>query len=202
MDVTVENGAIVIANLRAFSPALTNIVVRAINRSITSARAAVVPAMAADLGLKQKDVRDALKFRKATWASPEARIAASLKRIPLIDFNARGPEPSKGRGRGVTYKLSGTRGRLEQAFIVTLRSGHRGVFMRKAGSTHKSVGAWSKNLPLDKEKKGPSLGHVFKKYLPLGLARAKEAMATNLKHELSFAWTGGNVEALGAEGAD
>jgi hypothetical protein len=198
IDVRLERSDIVIANLQAFPAKLQRAVVRAINRAILSARGVVVPAMAADIGLKQKDIRDALRLQKAMQTKPEAKLGASLKRIPLIKFNARGPQPSRGKGRGVTYKLTGSRERLEQAFIATTSSGHTGVFMRAMTALRMSRGAWSKNLPIV-ELRGPSLGHVFAKYRPLGVDQAKASMVTNLKHELTFAWTGGEPEALGAE---
>lgn len=198
IDVRLEKHDIVIANMRAFPAKLQRAVIRAINRAVLSARGVVVPAMAQDIGLKQRDIRDNLRVQKATITKPEGKLAASLKRLPLINFSARGPEPSRGQGRGVTYKLAGSRGRLENAFIATQASGHRGVFKRVMASQRKSRGAWSNNLPIV-ELRGPSLGHVFAKYRPLGIERAKDSLATNLKHELTFAWTGGEPEMLGAE---
>ena len=96
-----------------------------------------------------------------------AQLAASLKRIPLIRWNARQV------GRGVSYRLKGGRGRHPNAFIAAMRSGHRGVFVR--GTT--------RGLPI-KELFGPSLGHVFQKYRPEGEARVEEVFRTTLDHEL------------------
>lgn len=149
--------------------------VRAANRAIGSARTVMVRAIAGDTGLPSRKVREALAFREATHARPSAELSARLKRIPLIDFNARGPEPSRGKGRGVRWRLTGSRGHDPKAFIARMRSGHRGVFKRK-GTARLGIA----------ELHGPSLGHVFQKHRPAAIARAQEMFAKNMKHELEF----------------
>jgi len=114
-------------------------------------------------------------MREASASRPEASLGASIKRIPLMKFNAKGPVPSRGRGRGVTYRLRGGRGRVENAFIATMKSGHVGVF-RRAGKARLGI----------VELFGPSLGQVFKKFRPAGLARAWEVFQKNFDHELDF----------------
>lgn len=173
--------------------------VRAMNRGMASGRTVMVRAIASDVGLKQKDVRDALVYREASLAKPEASLAASLKRIPLVDFDARGPEPSRGRGRGVSYRLQGGRSRVETAFLARTSSGHRGVFIR-AGKTRKSVGAWSNNLPI-RELYGPSLGHVFNKYRGDAQERAIEMFQKNFGHELEVETNGFITAGPGEQGA-
>lgn len=143
---------------------------RAQNRAIAAARTLMVRAIAQDVGLKSGDVKNALPMREATFNRP-AELAASLKRIPLMKFNARQT------GRGVSYRLGrGGRARLEKAFIATMGSGHAGVFMRKPGA---------KRLPI-REHYGPSLGRVFAKYRKQGLARAQEIFEKTFAHELEF----------------
>ncbi|HXG88770.1 MAG TPA: phage tail protein [Vicinamibacterales bacterium] len=167
----------VLAEFQSYPRNITRAVVRAANRAIKSARTHMVREIAADLGLKSGDVRDAMKMREATFFNPEARLATNLARIPLIKFGARGPEPSRGRGRGVTYKLGGSRNRVEHGFIATM-GGHRGVFAR--------VG--KQRLPVS-ELHGPSLGRVFAKFRPGGIEKAQEAFAKNFDHELAYART-------------
>lgn len=174
----------IVADFKEAPLSVSLAMIRAMNRGIASGRTVVVKGIADDTGLKQKDVRDAVSLQQASLDRPVARIAASLKRIPLIKFNARGPEPSKGKGRGVTYQLKGGGGRISNAFIITLRSGHRGVFARAPKSTSKSRGAWSKNLPLLAEKRGPSLGHVFVKFKQAAIDRSMEIFDTTFSHEL------------------
>lgn len=161
--------------LREHPKRATRATVRAMNRALTSGRALMVQRIAADTGLKSGVVRKAFAVRNATNERLEARLGVGLKRIPLIDFNARGPFPSRGKGRGVSYRLKGGSGRIPNAFIAEMKSGHRGVFAR-VGKTR---------LPI-RELFGPSLGHVFAKYRPEGIAKLKEAFATNFAHEMAF----------------
>lgn len=183
IQISIDGKSTVTANLQGRSANLSRAMVRAINRSIGSVRTVIVRAIAGDVGLKQKDVRDALRFQQASLARPSALIAARLKRIPLIDFRATGPDPSRGKGRGVAYKLSGGKNRIGNAFIATMPTGHRGVFVRKAKA----------RLGI-RELFGPSLGHVFGKYRDMGIARGREVLVANLQHELEFAGAGGSVE--------
>lgn len=169
--------------------------VRAMNRAMASARTVMVRAIARDVGLKASVVRDALPLREATWSHPEARLSASLKRIPLIDFHARGTK----RG-GVTYRLGRGTSRLPHAFIATMPTGHVGVFERVAGAARRGPAPNRSQLPI-KQKFGPSLGHVFRKFRPDGIARALEMFAKNFDHEMAFASSGGEV-GEGSAGAD
>ncbi len=167
---------------KAYPDKATRALVRAMNRGIKSAQVVMVKGIAGDTGFKQSDVK--LRLRLASATRQEASLGASTRPIPLIKFKARGPNPSRGRGV-VTYQLAGQRVRvLNNAFIATMRNGHDGVFVR-TGSARKSHGAWSKNLPI-KQQMGPSLGDVFKKFRPAGIARANEVMAKNLTHELAW----------------
>lgn len=152
-------------------------IARALNRSIGSASTVMVRGMSKDLGLKSSDVRDQLKRTEASPTSLLARLRATGKRIPLIQFRAKGPEPSRGRGRGVTARLPGGAGRYPHAFIATMKSGHRGVFARRGTGGR---------LPVA-ELRGPSLPHVFVKFRPDGLARGLEQLVKNLRSELRFA---------------
>lgn len=151
---------------------------RAINRSAGTTSTYMARQVSTDIGLPVTEVKRSVKVDQARPfpAGLRAKIEISGKRIPLIKFKAKGPEPSRGRGRGVTAKLPGGRGRYPSAFIATMKSGHRGVFARS-----KKV-----RLPVT-ELRGPSLPHVFAKHIPEGLLRGEEAMQKNLAHELRFA---------------
>lgn len=173
--VEIEGAEAIAIDLRDYPSKVTKALVRALNRSINSGRTVMVREMAGDTGLKSKDIRDALTMREASASRPEASLGATIKRIPLMKFNAKGPVPSRGRGRGVTYRLRGGRGRVENAFIATMQSGHTGVF-RRVGKARLGI----------IELLGPSLGQVFKKFRPAGLARAYEVFQKNFDHELNF----------------
>lgn len=151
-------------------------IARALNRSIASAKTAMVRVVAQDMGLKSGDVRDRILIVEARPDQHVAQLKASAKRIPLIDFNARGPEPSRGKGRGVTARMPGGKGRCPHAFIATMKTGHRGVFQRRAKS----------RLHID-ELFGASIAYVFTKLRGVGEARAQEQLVKNLQSEIRFA---------------
>lgn len=162
--------------------------VRAAKRSIDSGRSVMVKLIADDTGLKQKDVRASIVMRYPTLASPEASMKAKSKRLPLIDFKARQVRA------GVSYQsLTGGRSTVPGAFIGTTKvqadgSGgvHEGVFKR--------VG--KKRLPL-KQLYGPSIGQVFSRFRPHGVAMSLEVFDKNFDHEMDFLSSGG-----GDAGAD
>jgi len=156
-------------DVRAYPPRADRILVRALNRGINSGRTFMQREIARDTGLRVGDARAAIVMREATIAHPEAKLTASLRRIPLIDFRA-----TATRRGGVRARLTGGAGHYPHAFIATMRSGHRGVFQRVDRA----------RLPI-RELHGPSLGHVFAKYRAAALARAEESFRTNLDHELS-----------------
>jgi hypothetical protein len=135
MQFEVSGGPAAQADFGAMPERTKKAMVRALNRGINAARTVMVSRISKDTGLRSKDVRDALRMTPATYDRPVARMATSLKRIPLIKFGARGPEPSRGKGRGVSYKLGGQgKQRVPNAFIATMPSGHRGVFVRAMGA--------------------------------------------------------------------
>lgn len=176
--------------------------VRAANRSIASGRTVMTRLIAADTGIVQRFIRDRILLDKATMANPVASLKASSKRIPLIAFKARGPMPTKGQGRGVSYRNpGGGRSTISTGFIAMTRaqddgSGgeHKGVFIRAAALERKSRGAWSKNLPM-KQLFGPSVGQVFSKFRQQGVERTLEVFEDNFDHELDFANSGGGISA-------
>lgn len=157
--------------MRVRAPAL---VARALNRAGGSARTLMVREVSRDLRLKAATVRDRILVRQASADRLVYRLAASLKRIPVYAFDARGPLPSRGQGRGVTAKTPARR--YPHAFLARMRSGHVGVFQR--------VGR--KRLAI-RELMGPSVGHVFHRHVAAGLARGEEQLIKNLQHELRFA---------------
>lgn len=163
-------------DLREMGRSAPLIMARALNRAGTAGRAAMVKVMKKDTGIASKNIRDEIRIDKANRSRPVVRVEIRGRRIPLIAFGAKGPEPSRGKGRGVSYKLPTGRGRIGNAFISTMPSGHRGVYKRKG----------TKRLPV-RELFGPSLPHVFQKYLPVFREAASVALVKNIKSEISFA---------------
>jgi hypothetical protein len=165
-------------------------IARALNRSAGSGVTVLVRKSAADLGIKQAFVRDRIKVKPAQpGPSPVATITATAKRLPVYAFSP-SPKlpPSKGRGRGVSWRGKGRRVSEPSAFIARTRSGHVGVFTRAGESSRRSVGAWSKNLPI-RELLGPSVWHVATKHTEEARARAMEQLVKNVRHELRYALT-------------
>lgn len=148
---------------------------RALNRTANSERTAMARAVAADMGLKVSAARDAIRVIRATAQSQAARVIARGRAVPLIEFKARGPEPSRGRGAGVSYAMQGQRRRIPDAFIATMPTGHRGVFRRRAAG----------RLPI-RQLYGPSIAKVFGTLAPVGAARRREQLLKNVEHELAF----------------
>lgn len=155
---------------------------RAVNRAIASANTALLAAVAADTGLKVATLRDRIKVgRPATEQFRRAKIFASVKGIPLIEFRAKGPQPSRGKGRGVTAYIQGATVRYPHAFIATMRNGRRGVFERgnKTNPTGRS------RLPI-RELYGPSVWRVALYHRAVGLARGREQLLKNLASEFRY----------------
>lgn len=179
-------------------------IVRALNRSIGAARTVMTRSVASDTGLKQADIRTALTMVTATPARPLASLAAGLDRMALIDFKAAGPEPSRGQGGGVTYKLQGGKNRIDSAFIATMTSGHRGVFARTPGKFMQyQKPTWKKQRQAIHELFGPSLGHVFLKYQGDAIARAEEVFVSRFEHEMTEQFNGTPVPSSdGSDDAD
>ncbi len=185
----------VIAAVEGLKEGTPRAIMRALNRAIGAARTVETRAIAADTGLKQADVRAVIPMKLATLNRLQASISAPTKRIPLMDFKAR-----QTRG-GVSYKLGNGKGNIDSAFIATMANGHVGVFTRTPGRfMQQQKSTWKVKREAIQEKFGPSIGHVFRKYVPDAQARAEEIFATNFKHETEGAWNGTPVPS--GDGAD
>lgn len=155
-------------------------IARGINKSATSGRAIMAREVARDMGVKVGDARGAMTIQRASGQNLTARIIARGKRLPLIDFKARGPSPSRGRGRGVAYTMRGQRVRIADAFLATMPTGHKGVFTRRT-----KAGTPSRRLPI-RELFGPSIAQSFGNLIPLGHARIADVLVKNVQHEVEF----------------
>lgn len=144
---------------------------RAINRTTSTVRTAMVRVVATSLKIKQAYVRDRLSTSRATRVNLTAHIAAAAQQIPLAAFNAKGPEPSRGKGRGVTANTP--QRRYPHAFLATMRSGHRGVFER-VGKARLKI----------RELRTASVAAVFVAHESVGQARGNEQLTKNLQHEV------------------
>lgn len=130
--------------LRNFPKALPKVMSRGLNRTATSARTEISRSLSKRIGLKIKDVRDKLSLQRASYSNWRSAVRISGKKIGLIKFRVRQTK------KGVTYKHGRKRVLVRHAFIATMKTGHRGVFLRKG----------IERLPI-KEIRGPSLAQVF-----------------------------------------
>jgi hypothetical protein len=160
-------------------------VARAMNRSVGSGRTIMARHLSQDLGLPVASVRSRINVREASATRLTAQLTASPKRIPLVDFRARGPQPSRGRGRGVTARLPGGAGRYPHAFIATMPSGHRGVFQRVPRGGKLMRGRARRQAIY--ELFGPSIVQAFEKHVDIARARVTEQLQKNMESELKFA---------------
>lgn len=164
------------------------IMARALNRAGTSGKTAMKKAVSADTGIAQKGLERQIKVDKANKTRPSVSLTISGTPMPLIDFQGRGPEPSRGKGKGATYRSpSGGRKQVPGGFIAMMKSGHRGIFVRKPRtSTRHGRTATKPQLPIV-ERKTPPLPHWFGKRLTTFKEAAQESLRKALKHEISFA---------------
>lgn len=149
---------------------------RALNRSVVTTKTHMAREVSKDTGIKVGTSKDAMAIENATITRLLARVTIRGKRIPLIDFRAKGPEPSRGKGRGVTARLVGGAGRYPRAFIATMKSGKRGVFER-VGRARLKI----------RELRGPSLVKVFEKHSEGGVEVGQKSLVKNLVHEFRWA---------------
>lgn len=143
----------------------------ALNRTADAVRSSAVKSISADIGVKQKAVRDAVRIQKARQGTLEARVVATGARIPIIDLKARETK------KGITWAFRGARRLIPHSFIATMRSGHKGVFKRR-GRTRLSID----------ELFGPSIPLVFsrKRILESLKQIASDRMLKELKSALKF----------------
>lgn len=129
--------------LRGIRNAGPRVLASAINDTARRARTKVVREIASRSGVKQKTVRQDIDAIPATWTRLAAKLVMVGKRIPLVEFGAKGRIPSRGRPGGVTYRIG--RGRAPDAFMAVMRSGHKGAFARVRGEPRRYQGAGSAN---------------------------------------------------------
>ena len=155
---------------------------RALAKAGVAARTEMSRLVSKETGLPVRRVRDEIKM-----GQNDTSVTMKVRgyRIPLIDFQARGPEPSRGKGSGVSYKLAGSRRRIPTAFIATMPSGHRGVFTR-TGTKGRVSKSGRRGLERIAEKFGPSIAVVFEKFAPEGSAKASEALVKNVQSQINL----------------
>jgi hypothetical protein len=127
---------------------------RALNKMIDQVKTGAARSIRdAGYKLKVSDIKKGLKISRAVAGNLTARVTASGNPIPLSAYGARQT------AKGVSVDVLHGRKVITHAFIATMPSGHKGVFVR-VGAQHKkttkgSRTVWS-GLPI-KELFGPSV---------------------------------------------
>jgi Prophage minor tail protein Z (GPZ) len=160
-------------------------IVRAVNKTAMQARTqAVREVRIVGYNIKASTVRKAITLYRARGDDPVARLRARGLPIPLIEYGAK---QTKG---GVSVRVKSGRRTLRHAFIATMKSGHKGVFVRE-GKGHKRVTkkgrSYMSGLPI-KELYGPSIpdslsNEAVEKTLAKFIADKYPAI---LEHELAW----------------
>jgi hypothetical protein len=147
-------------------------IVSALNRCVEMARTdASKEIRAAGYNVKARAIKASASVRKASTGSLVAILRVSRKPIALINFGARQTT------KGVSVHILNGRKTINHAFIATMPSGHKGVYVRKPGGRYvykrKDGKVVSSQLPL-RELFGPSVGGIY------GTDRIQQAMARSI----------------------
>jgi Prophage minor tail protein Z (GPZ) len=157
---------------------------RALNKTATTARAEAARAIKdAGYGMKIGAIKNAISILRASDGELIVYIRATGRPLPLIAFGAR-----QVLG-GVSVQVKHGRKVIKNAFIATMKSGHKGVFQRVDGSRHISrrVRRGGPQLPI-KELYGPSIPSQFtSQAIRDAIARtARDRFPIVLKQELKY----------------
>lgn len=184
--------------LKAYPRGLPTVLSRAINKTTVWARKQLSDEIRQERpGLTAAAIREAIRLYKANAKVLQATARITGKRVPLIDLGAR---QSKG---GTSYRTAaGPRAKIREAFVQTMASGHRGVFVRSGqprtvgisqGRTRKSL--WTSRglgktyrprLPI-RELFGPSVPQVAGDMLeqrPETLSAVQERLAMEIDRQV------------------
>lgn len=163
--------------------------IRAVTRTGKNSKTAWVREIAKNMGLKQSVVRDRIfvSTAKTKEGGASATLSADSRKIPLIDFGARGRFPSRGKGSGVRAKLAPPgAGTYPSAFIAQMPSTHKGVYQRSTTKFMRKQKPNQKPRQAIYELMGPSIAHVAQNTGQVARDRANEMLSTNFQAELNY----------------
>lgn len=156
-------------------------IARAMNRTILAARTASSKEIRAIYKVKARDIKKTFKRFSASPTKLEAQLESTGKALPITAYQARQTK------KGVTVNIKGQRKLFPGAFMRTMRSGHKGVFVRAKYKGNRLVA----NDPSD-----TSITEVKSVAIPSALANdvvtanlrrmMAEKFPETLAHELKF----------------
>jgi len=152
--------------LRDVPNALPRVVCRGINRTASGARTQIVRRLSSETGLRQKDIRPGVTLsQRATYVSWLAQISMKGRGVSLMRFN-----PVQEQG-GVVYWIGERHYFIRSAFLATMQSGHRGVFIRGIVVGYKGKLGYRPRPTAERkggrlpivERFGPAIGTLFER---------------------------------------
>jgi hypothetical protein len=164
---------VVAVDLTAYGQKAVGAAARAINRSMTSARAVMAREISKATGLKIGDAKlNHLGLTVATEGRPSSTLSLQRAMVPAIKLKAKGRNPSRAIPGGVSYRLGGQDINRASAFMVTFENGHTAVYERLG----------RERLPIKEVKE--DISPVFESAIPVTLQKVNEVMPGNFEHEL------------------
>lgn len=158
--------------------------IRALNKVAAQAKVAASKEIrSAGYNMKASAIKQKITIKRAVSGDAVVVIKCSGRPIPLIEFSALGGE----NGRPVTVKVKQGRKVIKGAFIATMPTGHKGVYVR-VGNQHKKINGKWHGLAI-KELFGPSIPAAFgNEIVQSALVRlVQEKFPSILEHEIKFA---------------
>lgn len=162
-----------------FQPAVYDrMVVRALNRTARGARTEASRAIRERYIVKARDVSNALKFRYARRGRHQAVLQFSGRSIPLAKFQVRSRAVRRIYRQAHARVLRGGAYKpITGGFLATMRSGHKGVFVREG----------SGRLPI-RERFGPSIPQMMSHEASMARVRKRinEDFDKNLTQQYNY----------------
>ena len=153
---------------------IRQVIASSMNEAMTRAKTPIVKAVTEEWNVKPTAVRKSILIRRALPKDLLGVIVATARKAPYIDFRGtrqtgvhRGNKPSA-KGGVTVYVRRNKPQRIRHAFIQTMPSGHKGVFLRYGEKRIMSKGRYAprggrtviKRQPI-KELYGPAVSELI-----------------------------------------
>lgn len=113
-------------SMAEFPKALPRIVVKAIKKTVTYTKTQAARRIRNHIHLKNSTIKDRIVYlQRPTLDRWMAVLGISKKRIPIVEFS------HQETYLGVAYSISNQVGFVKGAFLSTMKTGHKGAFVRK-----------------------------------------------------------------------